>query len=94
MDKKCQQVPVLLVENCIWTELHGAVGFKQDSTNIMSPFFKKEAFYVKAAEQYSAEARTCLLLLWQAACSQVLPIVSGLTLVGILESICCSCYFI
>lgn len=56
MDKKCQQVPVLLVENCILTELHGAVGFKQDSTNIMFPFFKKETSCVKAAEQYSAEA--------------------------------------
>lgn len=39
MDKKCQRVPVLLVENCILTELHGAVGFKQDGTNIMSPLF-------------------------------------------------------
>lgn len=56
MDKKRQQVPVLLVENCILTELHRVVSFKQDSSNITSPFFKKEAFYVKATEQYSAEA--------------------------------------
>lgn len=56
MGRKWQQVPLVLVEISILTELHRIIGSKEDSANIMTPFFKKETFYIKAVEQYSAEA--------------------------------------